>query len=165
MEERGRGEDFMKQLNSIAFQSNRIAELQRFPHIVLGDILAQKSRHLMIAIINFLRMTLLYFKNDYFRNLGRTLALGPKIYTDIKEDLATAIAEYDQALLQQIAITVISSNVKPPGYSDAMPAISEDFQAWLEPSLFETEAQLAKAIQLRAPKTLQWVLDFDEFRD
>ena len=163
MEERGRGEDFMKQLDNIAFQSNRIAEIQRFPQIVVGDMLLEKSTDLMTAILNFFRLSLMYFKHDYFYNLGKTLLLGPQIYAEAKADLAAAIAEYDQSLLLHIATSFLS--VRTSVDTPQEHVISEDFQAWLQPSLFETEGQLTKGIQFRTPGTLLWVLDLPEFRD
>jgi hypothetical protein len=151
MEERSRGEDFMKQLDRIAFQSNRIAEIQRFPQIVVGDIVLEKSTDLMTAILNFFQHSLMYFKHDYFYNLGKTLLLGPQIYAEAKADLAAAIAEYDQSLLLQIATAVLSANASMDTPQEQ--AISEHFQAWLQPSLFETEGQLTKGVQFRAPGT------------
>ncbi|KIN03507.1 hypothetical protein OIDMADRAFT_26197 [Oidiodendron maius Zn] len=163
MDERSRGEDFMKQLDRINFQSNRIAEIQRFPSIILNDILLEKSMDLMTAILNFLRLSLMYFKHDYFFNLGKTLLLGPQIYTEAKSELATAIAEYDQSLLLQIATSVLSTNLSTT--IDQGTHASREFQGWLQPSLFETESQLTRGRQFRAPGTLKWVIDLPEFQD
>lgn len=58
MEERSCDEDFMKQLDRIAFQSNCIAEIQGFPQIVKGDILLEKSADLMTAILDFFQLRL-----------------------------------------------------------------------------------------------------------
>lgn len=41
MEERTRGEDFMKQLERIAFQAHRITKIQRLGIDILSDILLQ----------------------------------------------------------------------------------------------------------------------------
>ena len=40
---------------------------------------------LMTAMIKFLHLRLIYFRHDYFYNLGKMLWLGPQILRDFKQ--------------------------------------------------------------------------------
>jgi tetratricopeptide (TPR) repeat protein/Cdc6-like AAA superfamily ATPase len=160
MNERGRTEDFIKQMDRISFQSHRIAEIQKYISSFTSDLLLEKATDLMTAVVQFLRSSLLYLKHDYFYNLGKTLLLGPQIYSEGKLDLDSAIAEYDQALLLQVASTLLASSMERREAENSV--IGEEFLRWLKPSKFEVEAQLLKNRQFRAPGTLQWVLELPE---
>lgn len=83
----------------------------------------------MAAILDFLRCSLMYFRHDYFHNLGKTLLLGPQIYADAKADLSAAIAEYDQALLLQILSSMLCMKAWIDIRRDNV--TTEEFQSWL----------------------------------
>jgi hypothetical protein len=61
----------------------------------------------MTAIIEFLTACLLYWKHGFFYHVGKTILLGPDIWQSALEDLHLAYDEYDQALLLQVASTMI----------------------------------------------------------
>jgi hypothetical protein len=61
----------------------------------------------MTAIIEFLTASLLYWKHGFFYRVGKTILLGPDIWQSTLKDLRLAYAEYDQALLLQIASTLL----------------------------------------------------------
>jgi tetratricopeptide (TPR) repeat protein len=160
--EKGRSHDFMKEMDRISFQAYRIAEIQKYPDTVITGILLEKTISLMAAVMKFLCSALIYFKHDYFYNLGKTLLLGPQVYADGKTDLNDAIAEYDQALLLQVTSSVLTAAIERQAAQNSV--IGNEFLKWMKPSRYEVEGQLLKNRQLRSAGTLQWVLELPEFR-
>ncbi|KAF8244389.1 hypothetical protein K440DRAFT_663489 [Wilcoxina mikolae CBS 423.85] len=159
-QESARGEDFLKQLERIQYQSLRVAEVHKCAEVEVGELLREKSTNLMTSVIRFFDSSIIFFKHDYFYNLGKTVLLGPKIYSDARAELDLAIAEYDQALLLQVTIKVLAMRPAPP--------VDQKFQqstlaAWLKSSFWSVDAQFSNNCELRAPGTLQWVLEESEF--
>ncbi|KAF8539144.1 hypothetical protein BDD12DRAFT_883109 [Trichophaea hybrida] len=160
-QEAARGEDFLKQLERIQYQSLRVAEVQKCAEVEIGELLREKSTNLMTSVIRFFNSSIIFFKHDYFYNLGKTVLLGPKIYSDARAELDLAIAEYDQALLLQVTIKVLAMRPIPP--------VDQTFQkstlaTWLKSSFWPVDAQFSNNCELRAPGTLQWVLEASEFK-
>lgn len=163
-QEQSRGEDFLKQLDRIQYQALRVAEVQKHNDLEVSELLLEKSTNLMTAVILFLKDSIMFFRHDYFYNLGKTVLLGPKIYSDARAALELAIAEYDQALLLQVTIKVLAMRTGiPPPQPDPKFQQSE-LAAWLKSSYWDVDAQFLNNCELRAPGTLQWVLEAEEFR-
>jgi tetratricopeptide (TPR) repeat protein len=161
-QEHGRGDDFLKQFDHILYQSLRVAEIQNHSTLQINELLLEMTTNLMTAIILFFKDTLMFFRHDYFYNLGRTLLLGPKIYASAREVLDTAIAEFDQALLLQITVTILALGNLPKPADEHLQ--KSELLSWLRSSYWQVEAQHAANRELQAPGTLQWVLETAEFK-
>jgi tetratricopeptide (TPR) repeat protein len=160
-QEHDRSDDFLKQFDRISYQSLRIAEIQNHTTLQINDLLLEKTTNLMTAIILFFKSSLMFFRHDYFYNLGRTILLGPKIYANARETLDTAIAEFDQALLLQVTVKILATGNVPKPADEHLQ--QSELLSWLGSSYWQVEAQFATNRELRAPGTLQWVLETAEF--
>ena len=161
-QEHGRSDDFLKQFDRILYQSLRVAEIQHHSSLQINELLLEKTTNLMTAIILFFKDTLMFFRHDYFYNLGRTLLLGPRIYANAREVLDTAIAEFDQGLLLQVTVKILAlGNLPKPADGHLQ---KSELLSWLRSSYWQVEAQFATNRELQAPGTLQWVLETEEFK-
>lgn len=106
--ENQRGEELFEELDRISYQSRRAVEIQKLPRESLNSILLEKSLTLMAEVINFLTSALKYLSNSYLTKVTKTLLFGPEIWQTAIKSLHLAYEEYDQALLLQIASTLIS---------------------------------------------------------
>jgi hypothetical protein len=163
-QEQGRGEDFLKQLDRIQYQSLRVAEVQKHSDLEIGELLLEKSTNLMTAVIRFLKSSIIFFRHDYFYNLGKTVLLGPKIYSDARAELELAIAEYDQAMLLQITIKILAMSKSTASPPPDQKFLQSSLATWLKSSYWPVDAQFTNNCELRAPGTLQWVLEAEEFK-
>jgi tetratricopeptide (TPR) repeat protein len=161
-QEHGRGDDFLKQFDRILYQSLRVAEIQNHSSLQINELLLEKTTNLMTAIVLFFKDTLIFFRHNYFYNLGRTLLLGPKIYANAREVLDTAIAEFDQGLLLQVTVKILALGNLPKPADEHLQ--KSELLSWLRSSYWQVEAQFATNRELQAPGTLQWVLKTEEFK-
>lgn len=76
------------------------------PRSEIQPLLLKKSLGLMTAIVEFLTASLLDWKHGFFYRVGKTILLGPDIWQSALKHFSLAYAEYDQALLSQIASTL-----------------------------------------------------------
>jgi hypothetical protein len=138
--------------------------VRKHTSISISDLLLEKSTSLMTAIVLFFKNTLIFFRHDYFYNLGHTVLMGPKIYADAKEALDNAIVEYDQALLLQVTIKILDMDSTAPKTVVDVEARKSELMGWLDAAHWEAEAQFETNCELRAQETLQWVLEAEEFK-
>lgn len=106
-QEHTKATDFLKQLDRIALQALRVAEVNKVG-VEINNLLLEKSTDLMTAILVFFKGALLYFNRDFFQRYWKAILLGPNVYTDAKAELDNAIKEFDQMLLLQVTLIVIS---------------------------------------------------------
>jgi hypothetical protein len=78
-QEQVRAADFLKQLDRIAYQTLRVAEVQKQNSVDVGDLLLEKCRDLLTATVRFFRATVVYFRHANFFSLGKTILLDPKM--------------------------------------------------------------------------------------
>jgi tetratricopeptide (TPR) repeat protein len=158
-QERSRAGDFLKQLERITYQCSRVAEIQKLPEPEMNEVLVERSTRLLTAIIMYFRASIIFFRHGYFYSLGKTLLSGSQVYGDVREALDMAITEYDQALLLQIAINMLSTKSAQADGSD----VPASLLAWLDSLYWETETQYSSASERRAEGTLLWLLHLEEF--
>jgi pentatricopeptide repeat protein len=160
--EKDRGEEFISELDRISYQSRRVFEIQKQPRESLNPLLLEKSLDLMAEIINFLAASMKYLKHGFLLQVVKSLVLGPEIWQASIKNLHLAYEEYDQALLLQIASSIIYQQTQT---REASLELKDDaFFEWLSPSVWEVEAQLLANRSQRADGTLGWVLELEEFR-
>lgn len=155
----------MRQLDRISYQALRVAEIQKHGEIDIGDLVLESSTKLMTAILLFFKGAIMFFRHDYFFNLGKTILLGPQIYADAKSTLDAAINDYDQALLLQVTIKVLLMQSLPAPTEDHGQSKKSELLSWLKSSHWEVDAEYSHHCEDRAPGTLKWVLEAEEFRD
>lgn len=158
--------DFLKQLDRISFQALRVAAIKKPGH-GLDDIVLEKATDLMTAILVFFKGSLLYLKHDFFYHVWKGILLGPQVYAEAKADLGNAINEFDQALLMQITLPLISTQqVVQSTREDTNGPVPAAIQLvkWLQSSYWEVEQEFARHCRNRVPGTLKWVFDTPEFK-
>ena len=136
----------MKQVDRISYQALRIAEIQKHHAVDINDILLEKSTNMMAEILLFFRAAVMFFRHDYFYNLGKTILLGPKLYSDAKAALDAAINDYDQALLLQVTIKLLSMGAQPTLPNTAVQTKTSELLSWLKPSHWEAEKELLRKL-------------------
>jgi tetratricopeptide (TPR) repeat protein len=158
--EKERKQQFIAELDRITYQARRVHEIQRHPDDAIIPLMREKCLNLLTAIVNFLRGALKYLGQNILKQIGKSLFHGTEVWQKCIAKLHEAYAEYDQALLLQIASTVITHSQRTAIQS----ADDAEFRTWLSPSSAETEAKLTANLAQRADGTLQWVLDLQEFK-
>lgn len=166
--ERARSGGFLQQLQKITYQCSRIAELQKsitsareWNHLVV-----KKSTQLLTAIVIYFRDCIIYFNRSSLQNLGKSMLVNPQSHSATQGLLDSAIAEYDQALLLQIAISTLSAGSKAASTiteKEGSPNRSEII-TWLDSSYWETEAQYVSACDRRSADSSYWMLELDSFK-
>jgi len=101
--EKSRREDLIVEMERISYQSRRVSFMQRYPAEKLNPLLREKCLGLLAEVVNFLTAAVKFWKHGMFRNVGRSLMLGPEAWKSSVAALHLAYEEYDQALLLQIA--------------------------------------------------------------
>ncbi|KAH8703184.1 hypothetical protein BGW36DRAFT_457513 [Talaromyces proteolyticus] len=167
-EERSRAGDFLKNINNITYQCSRIAELQK----TIGKrewnrLVIQKSTQLLTAVIRYFNASIVFFCQNSLQILGNSVFQGTQRYSSVLESLKQAIAEYDQALLLQIALTTLSTSAKinsviPDGKDTGHPDATT--LKWLKSSYWETEAQYMNSLSRRQDGSFRWILDLNVFQ-
>jgi tetratricopeptide (TPR) repeat protein len=159
--EKERKDQFLAELDRISYQARRVHELQRHPEDAIIPLMREKCLNLLTAIVGFLSGGLKYLGQNIFKQIGKSLFMGAEVWKGCISNLHLACEEYDQALLLQIASTVIAQSQK------AVVQSTEDgeFRKWLTPSTSENDAKLMANLAQRAEGTLQWVLELPEFRE
>ncbi|KAK6537177.1 hypothetical protein TWF694_011374 [Orbilia ellipsospora] len=162
--ERTRTEDFEQQLSRIVFQALRVGEIQRLQSGTVGDLLVEKAANLMAAMLCYLKSALIFFRYDYFSKLAKALVSGAGVYADGRAALDLAIAEYDQALLLEVTIKVLEMNInKAPLLEPSKKQKLAELLTWIGAGS-EFESQYIANCEIRAPGTLNWILDCEEFK-
>ncbi|KAG4444253.1 hypothetical protein IFR05_000228 [Cadophora sp. M221] len=164
-QEQGRSADFLRQLDRISYQALRVAEIQKHGDIDIGDLVLESSTKLMTSILLFFKGAVMFFRHDYFFNLGKTILLGPQVYADAKSTLDTAINDYDQALLLQATIKVLKMQAPPVPTDGTGLSKKSELLTWLESSYWDVESEYCRHCEDRAPGTLEWVLEAEQFKD
>jgi tetratricopeptide (TPR) repeat protein len=131
--------------------------------VEMNDILLEKATDLLTAIIVFLRGALLYLKHDYFFHVLKGVINGARAYAEAKSDLDGAINEYDQALLLQVTMKLITS--KPPDPTPMKGPTTSELVLWLQSSYWEVEAEFSQNCRNRADGTFEWVFEIEEFKN
>jgi len=100
-DERDRHSDFVKRLKQIEFQACRISDNRNFTEMAKGNRthIHEKGIDLMTGILKFFNCSLNYFSRSNVGNLWNTVFHGPEVYEEGVKTLTTAIAEYDQAVI------------------------------------------------------------------
>src|SRR5947207_1246153 len=78
----------------------------------INDLLLEKVIDLVIVILVFLKDALLYLKHDFFHHFLKRILFNLKIYANAKVKLDNVINEYNQILLLQIILNMISAQPK-----------------------------------------------------
>jgi hypothetical protein len=118
--ESSRADDFLFNLRRIEFQAAIIADNPTYDLNAEStrNLVEEKSRDLMTAIVRFFDSALIYFSRHFVGmlrkicrltesgTLAKSLAEGTKCYEDTQKHLDVAIREYDQAVLHLAARAV-----------------------------------------------------------
>ncbi|KAK3385496.1 hypothetical protein B0H63DRAFT_543837 [Podospora didyma] len=143
IKQRDRKDLFLAKLDHISYQARRVQEMQRYLENVLLLLLREKALSLLTAITLFLDGAIDYFT----RSLNQIT------------QLQFACEEYDQALLLQVASTILRRSHQTAVVSAGDDAKTRD---WLQPSAAENESRMMASLAQRAKGTLQWVLRMPE---
>ena len=165
-QEHTKATDFLKQLDRIALQALRVAEVNKVG-VEINNLLLEKSTDLMTAILVFFKGALLYFNRDFFQRYWKAILLGPNVYTDAKAELDNAIKEFDQMLLLQVTLIVISGQkeaYQSETESAAGPTTVE-LVSWLQSSLWDIESDFLRHCRRRTRGTLEWIFTMTEFTE
>ena len=161
IKEKERKDQFLAELDLISYQARRVNELQKHPEEAIIPMMREKCLNLLAEIVNFLGAALNYLGQSFLKQFGKSLFLGAEIWQTSVKNLHLAYEEYDQALLLQIASTVIMQSQMVA----TKPRENDGFTKWLAPANSENDAQFMANLSQRAEGTLQWVLKLPEFRD
>ena len=153
-------------LDRIAYQARRVRELSaRKAERAVLPLLREKSLALLTAVVDFQRGALHYLGQSGPKKIGRSLLTvggsGAEAWLDGVTELRRACDEYDQALLLQIASTVLKLGLAADGGQGEDEA---EFRRWLTPSSAGNDARLMATAAKRAEGSLQWVVEMAEFR-
>jgi hypothetical protein len=154
----------LKQVDRISYQALRLAQIQKHHAVEINDFLLEKSTNLMTELLLFFRAAVMYSRHSYFYNLGKTILLGPELYSDAKAALDAAINDYDQELLLQVTIKVLSMGAQPTLPNTAAQTKASELLSWLKPSHWEAEKELLRNSQNRADGTMEWILKAEELK-
>ncbi|KAI9771577.1 MAG: hypothetical protein M1839_002770 [Geoglossum umbratile] len=106
MDERSRSDDIVELLGKLPDYQENVDRLRTFSPDILGDSVLEKATYLLAAITDFLRISLVYLKSHYIKNLVENLADSP--VTEGKRSLENALREFDSAVDRQINSIILN---------------------------------------------------------
>ena len=166
IKERDRKDLFLAKLDHISYQARRVHEIQRYPDTVLLPLLREKALNLLTAVTLFLDGAIDYFTRSLVKQITKSVFKGAEAWQKQITQLQTACEEYDQALLLQVASTILRRSHQTDAASDGVSAGNDaKIRAWLQPSAAENESRKMANLAQRAKGTLQWVLRMPELRE
>lgn len=114
-------------------------------------LLQEKALNLLTAVTLFLVSTLDYFSRGLVRQIAKSVFRGVDVWQKRVAELHLACEEYDQALLLQVASSILGQSQKPET------ALGEDakLRSWLQPSIAENESKRMASLAQRTNGTLQ----------